>query len=293
MAKLDLIYNPVAGSFREKRLAAIMTALGREGFEVNPQPTRVDGIDISPDAKLVCVLGGDGTLRDCVQAMGERADELPLCIARSGTINLVARELGYNANPVKFARQLATAWARGPDGWLRSPLYRLGEVPIVSCLSVGPDSQAVARVAPALKQRIGRYAYVAAMLQQLRNWPRNVMAISGELASGERFACEAEAVIAARGAFYAGPFRLSPRAALAQDAIELITLRRATRTGMAAFSAAAMMGRDVERFDFVDIRTVRRVQLDRCVSPLQVDGDHLPGAEMAITRSEVMLRYIV
>lgn len=297
MPRLDLVYNPFSGGFRQKRLDRLVSALQANGFAVEPVATRQDGVPLSGEADLICVHGGDGTLRDVVQALGDKAGDMPLCIARAGTINLVARELGYPPEPETFARQLSAAWRRGPQSWVRSPLYRLGEMPIVACASMGPDSQAVARVSTALKQRIGRMAYAVAMLRQLREWPRNAMAISGELVDGESFECQAEAVIVSHAALYAGPFQLSPRAALATDAIELITLHRATRLGMLAFTLAAVLRLPVDRFGFAEIRSVRRVSFDRCVTPVQVDGDHVPGfghdCAFAIGPSGTALQYVV
>ena len=291
--KLDLVYNPISGSFREEGLLALVKAFEREGFAVNAVPTRAAGAQWSGEADLICVHGGDGTLRDTVQALGADAGRVPLCIARSGTINLVARELNYPVEPGALARQVARGWARGPDSWITSPLYTLGDMPIVSCLSIGPDSHAVARVSGALKKRIGRYAYAVALLQQMREWPRNAMIIRGETSEGEMFEAEAEAAIVSHGALYAGPFQLSPKASLAEDSVELITLRRATRLGMTAFSFAAMLRLPVERFGFAEIRSCRRITFDRCVTPVQVDGDHMPECAYAIQPSGMTLRYVV
>ena len=91
--RLDLVYNPVAGSFRQGRLDALIAAFAARGATVTALPTTRDGAQLSGSADLVCVHGGDGTLRDTVQALGARAGEVPLCIAPAGTINLVAREL--------------------------------------------------------------------------------------------------------------------------------------------------------------------------------------------------------
>ena len=293
MPVLDLVYNPASGSFGDAHLAALVTALAAEGFEVRQQPSSVSGIVLSREADLVCIHGGDGTLRDTVQALGRRAAEVPLCIAPSGTINLVARELGYARNPVAFARNLRTAWDRGPENWVRSPLYLLGEMPIVSCLSIGPDSQAVARVSSTLKKRIGRYAYVAALVRQMRDWPRNSMTISGETADGGYFTCEAEAAIVNHAALYAGPFRLSPEAALTADSVELITLRRSTRLRTMALGLAAMLDLPVQKFARAEVRSCRRITFDRCVTPVQVDGDHMPECAFAIAPSGLALCYVV
>ena len=200
MPALDLVYNPVSGSFSDDHLEALRDALIEAGFRVTPMPTTADGARLSGEADLVCVHGGDGTLRDTVQALGERAGSMPICVAPSGTINLVARELGYPRSPQRFAGAVREAWDRGPESWVQSPLYRLGDMPIVSCVSIGPDSHAVARVDSRLKQRIGRYAYVVALAQQMREWPRDTMTIRGELADGERFEYEAEAAIVSHAA---------------------------------------------------------------------------------------------
>jgi len=293
MPRLDLVYNPFSGGFRQKRLDRLVAALVAQGFEVELLATQQDGAQLSGEADLICVHGGDGTLRDTVQALGGKAGDIPLCIARAGTINLVARELRYASQPERFARQLREAWQRGPQCWVRSPLYRLGDMPIVACVSIGPDSQAVARVSAPLKRRIGRMAYAAAILRQLSEWPRNEMTIRGELLDGRRFECQAEAVIVSHAALYAGPFQLSPKAALASDGVELITLRRATRLGMLAFTLAAVLRLPVDRFGFAEIRSARRISFDRCVTPVQVDGDHIPECAFAIGPSGTALQYVV
>ena len=192
-----------------------------------------------------------------------------------------------------MADQVCAAWERGPDNWLRAPLYTLGGMPVVACISIGPDSHAVAHVSDALKKRIGRLAYAVAMMRVLRRWPSANMAVSGELADGGEFACQAQAVIVSHGALYAGPFRLSPRAALQADSVELVSLRRPSRLGVLAFTAAAMLRLPLDKVGLADIRSVRRVSFDRCVSPVQVDGDHMPDCAYAIGPSGMALNYVV
>ena len=293
MIALDLVYNPVSGSFSPAHLDKLVSALEAEGFAVSPMPTTAEGAQLSGEADLICVHGGDGTLRDVVRTLGDEAGSFPLCVAPSGTINLVARELDYSRKPARFARALRQAWDRGAKSWVEAPLYRLGDMPIVSCLSIGPDSHAVARVSGKLKKRIGRYAYVVAMMQQMREWPRAPMKVRGTTTSGEDFACEAEAVIVSNAALYAGPFRLSPEAALHADSVELITVGEGTRLRIMALSFAAMLGLPVERFAKATVRSCKRVEFDRCVTPVQVDGDHMPDCAYAIAPSGLSLRYVV
>lgn len=293
MLRLDLVYNPAAGTFRDERLKALIDAFERRGVTVTALASSHDGVRLSGTADLICVHGGDGTLRDTVQAMGPRAGEVPLCIAPSGTINLVAREIGYARDPERFAGQVLAAWQRPPESWLHAPLYALGELPVVACLSIGPDSHAVARVSGALKRRIGRLAYAVALLQVMRDWPRETMTIEGELTDGTAFSCEAGAVIVSHGALFAGPFRLSPRAALAADSVELIVLNRPSRRGIMAFTAAALAGAPLDRLGLATFRSVRRIRFDRCVSPVQVDGDHISDSAFSVEPSGMTLRYVI
>ena len=290
---LDLVYNPVSGSFSQTHLDALTDALERAGFSVTPLPTTAEGARFSGRADLVCVHGGDGTLRDVVRDLGDAAGQMPLCIAPSGTINLVARELGYARKPAPFAAALAQAWKRGPDSWIAAPLFTLGDMPVVSCLSIGPDSHAVARVSPSLKKRIGRYAYVAAMMQQMKEWPRAPLHIRGTTSDGETFEDVAEAAIVSNASLYAGPFRLSPEAALHANSVELITVGEGTRLRIMALSLAAMLRLPVERFARAKVRSCQRIEFDRCVTPVQVDGDHMPDCAYAIAPSGLTLRYVV
>ncbi len=293
MPTLDLVYNPVAGSFSPSRFSRLAAALGHAGFDVRRLPTRAEGAQLSGEADLVCVHGGDGTLRDTVRAMGEDAGRIPLCIAPSGTINLVARELGYARKPDVFARQIADGWANGEAGWLKAPLYRLGDTPVVSCMSIGPDSHAVARVSGTLKRRIGRYAYLVALMRQMREWPRDPMEVTGTTVDGEAFAVEAEAVIVSNAALYAGPFRMSARAGLHADCVELVSVRECTRSRMIALAAASFLRLPVDRISGVQVRSCTRISFDRCAMPVQVDGDHMPDCAFAIQPSGLTLRYVV
>lgn len=291
--KIDLVYNPFAGSFRQARLDALVRAFETRGATVRSVASARDWRPAEDPPDLAVIHGGDGTLRDAVQALGPLGATVPLAIAPSGTINLVAREVGYARDPAKLAAQVMAAWARGPEGWLAAPLYRLGDLPVVACLSIGPDSHAVAHVSGALKKRIGRLAYVLAMMRVLRRWPRETMVVSGELADGTPFACEAGAVIASHGALYAGRYRLSPKAALKADAVELIVLTRPSRLGVLAAIAAAFAKLPLDRVGLAEIRSVRRAAFDRVVSPVQVDGDHIEGAGTTIEPAGITLRYVI
>lgn len=293
MTCIALVYNPAAGAYRADRLDALVAALEGEGFTVECRTARAEGGPVGVNADLVCINGGDGTLRDTVQALGARAGTLPLCVAPLGTVNLVARELGYPRNPVRFARLIRQSWEAGETHRVRAPLYALGELPVVSCLSIGPDSLAVAEVSTALKKRIGRYAYAVAMMRTMRRWQRREMHITGELATGTPFSCTAEAAIVSHGALYAGPFRLSPMAALKADSVELVTVRSSTRLATLMLAGAAMLHLPIARLGLAEIRSCRRIDFGHGAGPVQVDGDHMPETAHTVAPTGLVLTYLV
>lgn len=270
---IDIAYNPAAGRYRGRQLDRLATAFRARGFEPRLHPTRPDGIDLPDDARLVCVHGGDGALRLVVRSLGERISDMALCISPVGTINLIARELGFVRNPEALAAQVAAAWARGQDTWVRSPLLTFGGEPVMACLSTGADSAAVARISTAAKARIGRLAYVTAAVGMLRDWPRRSVAVRAKLVDGTELETTGEAVFLARGRYYAGPFTLSRRARAEADTFELVVMERAGRARSAGLALGVMAGLPTDRLGLTRTWTVSEVDLIHEGLPVQVDGD--------------------
>ncbi|WP_336985990.1 diacylglycerol/lipid kinase family protein [Altererythrobacter aquiaggeris] len=291
--RLDLVYNPASGGFRQENLDQLIAAFKNFDWTITPIATRPDGVTLSHNCQLVCVHGGDGALRQTVRALGQRAGKVPLCVSPAGTINLVARELGYHADPDKFAVQIAAAWARGPLSWAASPLFEFAQMPVLACLSIGPDSVAVARVSGALKAKIGRYAYVVSALKLLLRWPQDPMPVKAQGLDGRIFETSAEAVFAARGKYYAGPFCLSPKARLTNPTLELVIIERSTRLACLRFVLAVLSGRDPAAHGIAKTYTVKWAEIGDGDLPTQVDGDQVPPVMGRIAPSGLIVRYCV
>jgi diacylglycerol kinase family enzyme len=290
---LDIVYNPASGHFQQKRLNALADAFSARGFQPRLAMTRPDGVSVPDDARLVCVHGGDGTLQMVAQALGERAGRVPLCIYPAGTVNLIARELGYASDPESFAGQVAAAWSRGAQSWVRSPLVDFDGTPVMACLSIGPDSAVVAGLSSTLKARIGRYAYLVSGFKLLGKWPRHTIEISAGLTDGDTVRTHAEAVFLARGRFYAGPFELSPKARVDADSFELVTLPKAGRLRCAGMMLALMAGLRPDSFGLTKSWTVRSVELGNGALPVQVDGDALPPRSVRAALGGPVVSYCI
>src|SRR3974377_1709661 len=104
MRKVVLIYNPIAGKNRERRLAqveSVAQVLRAAGVEAQPIATQAAGsaggqarqaIAAGFDTVLAC--GGDGTVHDIVQGMA--GSDTSLGVIPLGTGNSLANELGLS-----------------------------------------------------------------------------------------------------------------------------------------------------------------------------------------------------
>lgn len=146
---VELIHNPASGTFDELRLDVLSRAFQACGAQVRLGRTEKDGrFEIFPECDLVCVSGGDGALRLVVASMVRAGLSKPLCVFPAGTVNLVAKELGYSSDPEIFAREIMAGFLDPETARLKAPLITSDDQPFVACISAGPDGQAVARHSP-------------------------------------------------------------------------------------------------------------------------------------------------
>lgn len=219
---VEILYNPVSGGYSAARIEALRTAFANRGAQVRLTTTGPDGVHVSADADHVCVAGGDGTVRQVVEALHRAGRRPTLSVYPSGTVNLLMLETGQDCTPDALA---ARVLGRAPPRMHYA--VTLNDTLFLACANVGPEAWAVARVSPALKRRIGRFAYAAALLPLLLRWPRTPIRIE---ADGRTIDCEAFYV--AKGRFFAGRWILSPLAGLDRPEMQVVTLATARRLDM-------------------------------------------------------------
>jgi diacylglycerol kinase family enzyme len=271
-AVVQLVSNPSAGRHKARRIAELGKAFEALGATVRYTPCGTEPPPIRDDATHVCVAAGDGTVRHVAGAIARTGGAVPLCIYPLGTINLLAMEAGYPRSPEAFARMVLASDANRPH----YPVT-IGDGYFFACAGVGPDSLAVARVSSRLKRAIGRFAYGAAFLEILFDWPRRQI----ELTAGKRtLACEAFYV--AKGRYYAGRWSFARDARVHEPVLHVVALTTARRVDYARFIWALLRHRDVAQLPNVEV--VSGTELTVSCSeplPLQADGDivaHLPVA---------------
>ncbi|WP_373491222.1 diacylglycerol kinase family protein [Parasphingorhabdus sp.] len=227
---VELIHNPASGTHDEFRLDVLSHAFQACGAQVRLGRTEQSGrFEIFPECDLVCVSGGDGALRLVVASMAKSGLTKPLCVFPAGTVNLVARELGYSSDPEKFAREIMAGFLAGDKARLQAPLVSSDNMPFVACISAGPDGQAVARHSPALKKRIGGVAYAWSLVQLLADWPQLRFSLLVDGPDGTRTQLTSAAFYVIKARHYAGNWTLAPAATMASELFHIISLGQARR----------------------------------------------------------------
>jgi diacylglycerol kinase (ATP) len=280
--RIALVYHPRMARARLVKVALLARVLQARGHITSHHDSMAfDAPRDAPRADLVCVCGGDGTAQLVIAQQADPAALPPLAIYPTGTINLLARELGYPADPVQFAARLEQAGAALPV-----PLAAINGRAFLCCSSVGADAHAVAALSEDLKARIGRLAYVAAMARVLLRWRRHPIEVEHDAGS-----FTAEAIFILRGRFYAGPWTLDHAASLAEDHMRVVALPTARRRDVARLALHALLGgkRPAAHWHLV---ATRRLSLRGTEAvAVQIDGDHAGTTPLDIAMTGQAVRF--
>jgi diacylglycerol kinase (ATP) len=213
-----ILFNPTAGTFRAAALEQTQRALRDAGVRSDFLATSHAGHATELCRSLtgtdcVACYSGDGTLNEA--AVGLLGRDLPLAFLPGGTANVMAHEMGLPRDPVQAARMLAG----GKPVSVRPGL--VGNWPFLLMAGIGFDAEAVRRVSPRVKARIGKAAYVLAGLGALVAPP-----VSLRMTGGDGTRLDAVWIVAARARKYGGPFVVHPQAGLECEQLGVAAIGR-------------------------------------------------------------------
>src|SRR5580704_3908100 len=172
MRKAILLYNPLSGRRRGRRLADVEAALAvlrNAGVEASAAPTRAasDATDqtrqaITAGCDTVFACGGDGTIHDVLQ--GLVGTNVALAIIPLGTANSLAHDLRLPLSPADAALAALKAKPR------RIAVGRIeyqdlagnhGTRYFTVTVGIGVDAHVFYKLDPLAKRRFGMAAYCA------------------------------------------------------------------------------------------------------------------------------------
>ncbi len=262
---VQIVANPDAGSYKPAKIQALRDAFDRAGASTTVSFTGPGRqLLIENSASLLCVAGGDGTIRHAAATLLQSAHKPPIAAYPMGTINLLQRETGAHADPDRFVAAALSDTAPA----VHYPVS-LGETLFLGCASVGPDAIAVARVSGRLKRSMGRYAYGVALMRLLLHWPRQKLVI---IADGKRHECAA--VYVAKGQYFAGPWGFAPQARRTIPKLQVVALRDAGPRKFIQFIRNVTRGRPLDARDNLITLTCTSLKIESDEPwPIQADGD--------------------
>lgn len=282
ISTIQLFSNPHAGWIARWRVAALQRSFIAQGVTVLEGEHGSEALMIDTRAQHICCAGGDGTLRHVLAALIRSGRDISVSVYPTGTVNLVARECRYSIARTAFVQRVL-------KGNCHAYHYvgLLGDVPMASCASVGPDSYAVAAVSPALKRVIGRAAYIVAVCEFMIRWPRAKITLKS--AEWEK---ECEAVYIAKGRYFAGSWSFAPTASMRSPQFEVIAFQDASRRTFFRFFWSMSRGLLVAQIPGAEeFRCTELAIASKVSAPLQSDGDIVGDLPLRLSLRVVPIKF--
>jgi len=257
MHKAVLLYNPLSGRRRGRRLAdveAALSVLRSAEVEASAAPTRAasDATDqtrqaIAAGCDTVFACGGDGTIHDVLQ--GLVGTNVALAIIPLGTANSLAHDLGLPLSPAGAAhaalkaqpRRIAVGRIEYQDfAGNRSMRY------FTVTVGIGVDAHLFYKLDPLAKRRFGMAAYCAkATRLWLTHKMENFAVEITEEVAGKRPSRRAQVsqLLAVRIGNFGGVLReLAPGASLDRDDLRLVLFHTRSRVAYLRYVLRGLFG---------------------------------------------------
>jgi len=253
MRKAILLYNPLSGRRRGRRLAdveAALSVLRSAGVEASAAPTRAasDATDqtnqaIAEGCDTIFACGGDGTVHDVLQGLvGSNA---ALAIIPLGTANCLAHDLRLPLAPASAAQAALAAKPRriavGRIEYQDFAGHR-GTRYFTVTVGIGVDAYLFYKLDPLAKRRIGMAAYCAKathlwLTHKMENFAVEVTE------EGPSRRAEVSQLLAVRIRNFGGVLReLAPGASLERDDLRLVLFRTRSRLAYLRYVLRGLFG---------------------------------------------------
>jgi len=253
MRKVLLLYNPLSGRRRGRRLSDVDAAaavLRAKGIETSSAPTQIAG-DATEQVKAaiaagydtVFACGGDGTIHDVLQALV--GADAALGLIPLGTANSLAHDLAIPLSPVGAARAALTATPRriavGRVDYQTRDGERHSRYFIVA-VGIGVDAHLFYKLNPVAKRHLGMMAYY---VRATRLWLTHKMEhFAVEIADGPQSRrCEVSQLLAVRIQDFGGVLReLAPGASLDRDDLRFVLFHTRSRAAYLRYIVRGLIG---------------------------------------------------
>jgi diacylglycerol kinase (ATP) len=265
------IRNPLAaGGGHRRDLQRVLEALAALGFAVDEHPTTAPGDAAAFAAQavaegydVVCAIGGDGTVNETVNGLAGTG--VPLAIVPTGTVNVLAMELGIPLDPPDAVRVIG----KGSVSWI--DLGLAGDRYFALMAGIGMDARTVASVNPVLKKTLKEAAFAVQGAVSYFTHDEPLLRIE----CAER-TVEGYFAVFGNAANYGGAFGITPFADMRDGLLDVCVLEDKSFLGTAWYWLAALINSHINHPKVAYFRTeaarVSAVDPDQEVL-VQTDGE--------------------
>ncbi|MCF7957240.1 MAG: diacylglycerol kinase family lipid kinase [Phycisphaerae bacterium] len=275
----QLIVNPKSGSHLNiSGIRALRDRLRQLGHRVELTLTEslehagiLAGEAVARGVSGVIVAGGDGTVRDVVDAMA--GSTIPILIVPSGTENLLATDIGLDGGLERSLSALAGGQVRNLD------LGNANGRHFMAIAGIGFDGEIIRRTHAVRSGHVSPMDYVWPICQTF--WGYQFPSIRVE-ADGDVLCDEPALVFVCNIARYAVGLRLSPDADCGDGELDVCIYRCRNRLQLLRHSVHTVLKRSGRGSDVIRKRCKRlNISSETGGVPVQLDGD--PGPELPLT----------
>jgi diacylglycerol kinase (ATP) len=284
--RVAVIANPASGrGAGAVRLRSALEILRARGIHPRALPTERPGHAIelartaaAEGADLVIALGGDGTVRDVVEGLGD--GDLALGIVPGGTGNDLARSLGIPRELEPALRTAVEGGERRLDVWLWS------DTPFLNVVGLGLDAAVARAVNERFRRLKGTAAYVAALAATLPGF--RPFALSLQWPEGE-WSGRAWLAAFANARCYGGGMQIAPAAVPDDGLLDVIVVEDVSKLELLRQFPGIFSGRHVKHPRVRSFR-VSRVEVEAEEQAVTVDGELIARAPASVIRAGYSLR---
>ena len=214
------IFNPSsAGGGYHKDHPLIVEALRGLGFDVEERrtegvgdATRLAREGVQRGFDVVCAVGGDGTVNETINGLA--GSDVPLAIVPTGTVNVLAMELGIPLDPPDAVLLLGS----GTVSWI--DLGVAGERYFGLMAGVGMDAAVVASLNPVLKKAFKEAAFAVQGLANYFTKEEPLIRVTTEERTVEGYFA-----VFGNASNYAGGFGITPLADMRDGLLDVCVLK--------------------------------------------------------------------
>lgn len=269
--RLAAIFNPHSGGGRYRRdVPLIFDAIRGLGYAVEELQTsqpgdasRLAGDAVAAGFDIVCVIGGDGTVNEAINGLAR--SDVPLAIIPTGTVNVLAMELGIPLEPPDAVRLLES----GTVSWI--DLGLAGDRYFGLMAGVGMDAAVVASLNPAMKKALKEAAFAVQGLATYLTHEDPLIRVS----SDER-TVEGYFAVFGNSSNYGGAFGITPLADMRDGLLDVCVLKDKSFVSTVWYWTAALLNAHIRHPKVEYFRTERAavgtVETDKEVL-VQTDGE--------------------